>query len=166
MEGYVLAGEWPGSGKTTLSHALPMNSASTAWQRMSSRKPSWTNRAHQPRSRNHVNWEGPPSKQRCAPPRDAPAAVTDSTWCRYALPLVRRLPGPFVEIRCRLDVTLAQERFRGATATPAIWTTAARTRNSGYRGHPFRGRSLLEVDTTGRVDVRSLAELVRSALKP
>ena len=92
------------------------------------------------------------------------AAVIDSTWYPYALPLVRRLPGPFVEIRCRLHVTLAQERFQRRDRDPRhpddrrtdaeLW---------GAEVAPL-GRAPFEVDTSGPVDSASLAELVRSAL--
>ena len=35
--------------------------------------------------------------------RTSPGAVIDSTWYPYALPMVRQLPAPIVEVRCLLD---------------------------------------------------------------
>ena len=93
------------------------------------------------------------------------AAVVDSTWYPYALPLVRRLPGPFVEVRCRLDVALAQERYHRRDRAPRHLDDR-RTHEElwGAEIAPLGVGPLLEVDTSGPVDVASFAELVRSAL--
>ena len=41
-----------------------------------------------------------------------PAAVLDSTWFDYALPLVATLPGRIVEVHCIVPVPLARARYR------------------------------------------------------
>lgn len=94
-----------------------------------------------------------------------PAAVIDSTWYPYSLPLVRRLPGPFVEIRCHLDVTVAQERYHRRDRDPRhLDDRRAEGELWGAEVAALGVGPLLEVDTLGPVEIAPLAELVRAAL--
>jgi hypothetical protein len=107
-------------------------------------------------SRRPVAWAG----QRCTP-----AAVIDSTWYPYAEPLARALPGPIVEVRCRVPLEIARERYLhrardqrhldGLRDESELW---------GSEAAPLGLGPLLEVDTSGDVDVAEVAAVVRSAL--
>ena len=165
MEGFVLVGGWPGSGKSTLSRALAGELGIDCLAK-DEFKEDLMDRSGAPATVEESRGLGRAAVEavmRAAQERSA--AVIDSTWYPYSLPLVRRLPGPFVEVRCRLDVTLAQERYRG------------RDRDQRHLDHrrtdaelwgaeivPLGVGPLLDVDTSGPVDVASLAELVHSAL--
>ena len=97
--------------------------------------------------------------------RRCPAAVVDSTWYPYAEPLARSLPGPLVEVRCRVPVEVARERYVRRVRDPRhldglrdeveLW---------GEEVAPLGLGPLLEVDTSGEVDVGALAAAVRSVL--
>jgi hypothetical protein len=99
--------------------------------------------------------------------RDCPGAVIDSTWFPYAAPLARRLPGPVVEIRCRVGQDQARERFHARVrddrhldhlrTEDELWGSEVPALDLG---------PLLEVDTSSPVDVPALAaEIRRVALR-
>src|SRR5690242_10144054 len=94
-----------------------------------------------------------------------PGAVVDSTWFPYAVPLVRGLPGPVVEIRCRVGLDVARRRYRDRRRDPRH-LDAERTEGElwGAEVAPLGVGPLLEVDTGGPVDVRAVADAVRAAL--
>lgn len=94
-----------------------------------------------------------------------PGSVIDSTWFDYARPLVARLEGPLIEVRCVLDEAEALRRYRARSA-------------AGLGGHLDAQRPLEElrdpelsqllgvgpavtVDTSGPVDVPALAARIR-----
>ena len=134
MEGFVLVGGWPGSGKSTLSLALADELGIDCLAK-DEFKEDLMDHSGAPATVEESRELGRAAVEatlRAAEGRTA--AVIDSTWYPYALPLVRRLPGPFVEVRCRLDVALVQKSATtGATETRAILMTAAHTKNSGVR---------------------------------
>jgi hypothetical protein len=90
------------------------------------------------------------------------AAVIDSTWLPGSLPLVNELPGPFVEIRCRVDIELVRQRYRERVrdgrhldhlrSEEELW---------GREVAPLGVGPVVEVDTAGPVDVPALADEVR-----
>lgn len=94
-----------------------------------------------------------------------PAAVIDSTWFDYSLPLVRQLGGPFVEVRCVVPLDVARQRYGdrvrdlrhldGLREEAELW---------GESVAPLGVGPLIEVDTSGPVDVGALAASVRGEL--
>jgi predicted kinase len=165
MEGFILVGGWPGSGKSTLSLALAHELGIDCLAK-DEFKEDLMDHSGAPATVEESRELGRAAVEavmRAAEGRTA--AVIDSTWYSYALPLVRRLPGPFVEVRCRLDLTLAQERYHRRERDPRHLDdrrTDAELWGAGVA--PLGVGPLLEVDTSGPVDIRSLAELIRSAL--
>jgi predicted kinase len=167
VEGFVLVGGWPGSGKTTLSDAL---ADELGIDRLAKDefKEALMDHSGTPATVEESRELGRAAVEatlRAAEERTA--AVIDSTWYPYALPLVRRLPGPFVEIRCRVDVSRAQERYHRRDRDPRhLDDLRTDAELWGAEVAPLGVGPLLEVDTSGQVDIASLAELVRSALTP
>ena len=165
MEGFVLIGGWPASGKTTLSKALARELGFPCLSK-DEFKEDLMDRLGAPATVEESRELGRAAVSavlRAAEERTA--AVIDSTWYPYSLPLVRRLPGPFVEVRCHLDVALARARYHGRDRDPRhlddlrtdaeLWGADVAALGVG---------PLLEVDTSAPVDVRSLAEQVCVAL--
>jgi predicted kinase len=165
MKGFVLVGGWPGSGKTTLSRALAAELGVSSLSKdefkealMDDHRVPATVEDSRARGRAAVE-----ATLRAA--QGHRAAVIDSTWYPYSLPWVRRLPGPYVEVRCRVELALAQERYRGRTRDPRH-LDELRTEDElwGSDVPPLGVGPLIEVDTSGMVDVGLLAARVRSIL--
>lgn len=165
MRGFVLVGGWPGSGKTTLSGALavelgvPHLSKDVVKEALMDAMgaPSGVEASRRMgRAAVHAL---------LAAARGCPAAVVDSTWYAYAEPLVRSLPGPVVEVRCRVPLEVARERYLarvrdvrhldGLRGEAELW---------GEEVAPLGVGPLLEVDTSGPIDVAGVAAAVRSLL--
>jgi predicted kinase len=92
--------------------------------------------------------------QRC------PGAVLDSTWFEYADPLVGRLPGRCVEVVCTVPVQVAQARYAARAARRHAGHLDAERTEAELWGSPPRTPGIgpvLQVDTSGPVDVRELA---------
>ena len=96
-------------------------------------------------------------------------AVLESVWHRsYAVDDLRRLPGAVVEVFCRCDPVLTAKRyalragsrdaghFDASRATGELWNDEVARPVAG-------GWPVIEVDTTGPVDVRPLAAAIRAA---
>ena len=98
--------------------------------------------------------------------RGCPGAVIDSTWFPYSLPLVRQLPGPLVEIRCRIDIELARARYQlrarderhldGLRTEDELWGVEVLALGVG---------PLIEVDTKKPVDIAALADDIRATVE-
>ena len=105
-------GGWPGSGKTTLARALAaelglayVGKDDVKEALMDALGPPTTVAESQRLGRAAV----------CAALRVAetcPGAVLDSTWFDYARPMVERLPGRLVEVRCVAPLDLVRSRYR------------------------------------------------------
>jgi predicted kinase len=94
-----------------------------------------------------------------------PGAVLDSTWFDYTRPLVTALPGRPVEVRTALSQELARERYLArAERRHAGHLDRERTAAElwGRRVEPLGIGPLVEVDTSGPVDVRALAARIRA----
>ena len=99
-----------------------------------------------------------------------PAAVLDSTWFGYAIPLVRTLPGRLAEVRCVVPVEVARARYRQRAATRHAGHLDEARGDAELWGTPPRSPGLgpvVEVDTSGPVDVpRLAAQLTCIAARP
>ena len=94
-------------------------------------------------------------------------AVLDSTFYPYAVPALRALPGPLVEVRCVLPRELAEARYRARSSTRhAGHLDAARPADELWNEHhlvPLGLGPVIEVDTSRAVDVPALAARIRNA---
>jgi len=165
VRGFVLVGGWPGSGKTTLSRALGAE-LGIDYLSKDDFKEDLMDRLGAPatvKESRELGVAAVMAALRAAKGRTG--AVIDSTWYPYSLPLVRQLPGPFVEVRCRLDVTLARQRYHSRDRDPRhLDGHRPDTELWGREVAALGVGPLLEVDTTEPVDVAALAELIRSSL--
>lgn len=94
-----------------------------------------------------------------------PAAVLDSTWFGYTRPLVAALPGRVVELRTVVPVEVARSRYaaRAATRHPGhLDTDRSADELWGEPVPPLGAGPLIEVDTTGPVDIPALAARIRA----
>jgi len=97
--------------------------------------------------------------------RHCPSAVLDGTWFDYTVPLLRRLPGPLVEVHCAVPVELARQRYLArAGHRHAGHLDDQRTEDElwGTRYRPLGLGPAIEVDTSVPVDVPLLAMRIRS----
>ena len=166
MRGYVLVGGWPASGKTTLSRALARE-LDIAYLSKDDVKEALMDMLGDPAS--------VPESQRLgraavaavmSAARGCPAAVIDSTWFPYAAPLVDSLVGPFVEVRCQVDLDVARERYRGRRrAGRHLDEQRSEDELWGEPVRPLGVGPLVIVDTTSPVDVPAVASQVRAALR-
>jgi hypothetical protein len=91
--------------------------------------------------------------------------VLDSTWFDYARPLVEQLPGRVVEVRTALSRELARERYLArATGRHAGHLDLRRCEDELWDRvvDPLGVGPLVEVDTSGPVDVPALAARLRA----
>jgi hypothetical protein len=164
---FVLVGGWPGAGKTTLARALAAE-LRLACLSKDEVKEALMDRLGAPttvdRSR-ELGSAAVAALLRAA--RGCPGAVIDSTWYPYSLPLVNDLPGPCVELRCRVSLAVARERYGGRhrderhlddlRSGEELW---------GGEVEPLGVGPLIDVDTAHPVDVARLAQQIRSLVQP
>jgi predicted kinase len=94
--------------------------------------------------------------------------VLESVWHRtYAIPDLRRLPGPIVEVFCSCGRDVVERRYRARATTRAaghfddqrrpdeLWNDEVAVPVAG-------GWAVIQVDTNGPVDVPDLAQRVRT----
>ena len=165
MRAFVLVGGGPGSGKTTLATAL----ASTLELPCLSKdevKEALMDAMGAPDTvevSRELGRAAVLALLRVA--KDCPGAVIDSTWFDYTEPLVRALPAPIVEVRCRVDRTVARTRFRQRQRDPRhLDDLRDQDELWGSDVEPLGVGPLIEVDTTDPVDVRRLATRIRSTV--
>ena len=165
MSGYVLVGGWPGSGKTTLARALA-SELHVSYLSKDEVKEALMDSLGTPTTVEQSRQMGVAAVHavlRAA--RGCPAAVIDSTWFPYSLPLVRALAGPFVEVRCRVDVTVARERYRRRVRDERHLDSLRPEEELWGKDVPPLGVGpLMEVETTRAVDAAALAQAIRIAL--
>lgn len=165
MPGFVLVGGWPGSGKTTLSRALA-SELGVPHLAKDMIKEALMDELGSPRDVEASRQLGRAAVfALLAAASGCEGAVLDSTWYPYTEPLVRSLTGPKVEVRCRVPLETARERYAARVRDPRH-LDPARTEAElwGAEVAPLGVGPLLEVDTTGSVDVPRIAHSVRSLL--
>ncbi len=165
MNGFVLVGGWPGSGKTTVATALAV-ALGFACLSKDEIKEALMDSLGAPSTVEESQRLGTAAVHavlRTA--RGCPNAVIDSTWFAYALPLVRALPGPFVEVRCRIELDVARQRYRDRVRD-ARHLDELRTEDELWSRDvaPLGVGRLIEVDTARPLDIVNLADTVRRAL--
>lgn len=166
MDGFVLVGGWPGSGKTTLSRALAaelnvpcLSKDEVKEALMDALGVPATVEASRDLGRAAVF-----ALLRAA--RGCRAAVVDSTWYPYSLPLVQDLPGCKVEVRCRLPLSLVRERY-ASRRRDERHLDALRTETElwGQQVPALGVGPLIDIDTTSPVDVREQARVIQSLMR-
>jgi predicted kinase len=165
MKGFVLVGGWPGSGKTTLSRGLA-SSLGVPYLSKDAVKESLMDALGAPASVEESRALGRAAVfaiLRAA--QGCQAAVIDSTWYSYSEPLVRALPGPVVEVRCRVPLEVARERYR-TRLRDERHLDQLRTEAElwGSDVAPLGVGPLVEVTTNGPLDIAELATSLRAAL--
>lgn len=96
--------------------------------------------------------------------------VLESVWHDHARAPLAALPGPVVEVFCRLDPAVRAARFDARSAGRGAGyldreRTAAERWNPQVGNPVAAGWPVLEVDTGGAVDVAALAGRVRAAVR-
>ena len=165
FRGFVLVGGWPGSGKTTLSSALASELGVPHLSKDVVKEALMDALGAPPDVEASRRLGRAAVHALLAVAHGYQAAVIDSTWYPYAEPLARSLPGPIVEVRCSVPVEVARERYHrrvrderhldGMRDEAELW---------GEEVAPLGLGPLLEVDTSGAVDVAEVAAAVRSML--
>ncbi len=155
---FVLVGGWPASGKSTLARALAaeLGLALLAKDEVKEAPMDQLGAPATVEESRRLGAAAVAAVLRVA--QGCPGAVIDSTWYPYSRDPVLRLPGPFVEIRCKISRNLARERYR-RRVRDARHLDHSRTKEElwGAEVAPLGVGPLLEVDTSGPVDVTALA---------
>lgn len=89
-----------------------------------------------------------------------PSAVMDSTWFPQVRPVVERLPGRLVEVRCVVPQDVARRRYyRRAAGRSGAHLDLQRSEEElwGSPSLPLGVGTVVEVDTTGPVDIARVA---------
>jgi predicted kinase len=166
MVGFVLVGGWPAAGKTTLARSLACE-LEFAYLSKDDVKEALMDALGAPSTVEESRDFGRAAVAatlRAA--KGCPAAVIDSTWFPSSLPLVRELPGPFVEIRCLVDLDVARERYQNRVRDHRHLDDL-RTEEElwGRQVAPLGVGPVVEVTTAQPVDIPALAHHIRSSLK-
>jgi chloramphenicol 3-O-phosphotransferase len=164
---YVLIGGVPGSGKTTLARQLaplldlPLIAKDAIKEALMTALGPPRDVAESQR------WGRAAVLAMLTVAQSSPGAVLDSTWYPYTIPYVQGLPGPLVEVRCVVDLEVAQRRYRARTPTRHTGHLDDQRTEEELWGADAHGSlrlgPVLEVDTTDAVDVIAVAAAVRRA---
>ena len=164
MSLFVLVGGWPGSGKSTLSVGLaaelglPLLAKDEIKEALVDALGVPADVAASQRLGRAAVLAMLRVAARC------PGAVLDSTWLDYTRPLVAALPGRPVEVRTALPREQARERYHARAGRHAGHLDGERTEDElwGRTVEPLGVGPLVEVDTSGPVDVPALAARIRA----
>lgn len=95
---------------------------------------------------------------------DNTGAVLDSTWYPYTVPLLRALPAPVVEVRCRVPVAVARRRYRERMPSRRTGDLQAQRPDSelwaDVHRAPLGVGPVVWVDTDGPVDIAHVSDRV------
>jgi predicted kinase len=164
---FVLVSGWPGSGKSTLAAALAAELGLPLLAK-DEIKEALVDGLGQPETVADSRRLGKAAvlvMLRVA--RGCPGAVLDSTWFDYALPLVRALPGPLIEVHCTVPVDLAKARYRARVGQRHAGHLDDARSEQELWGEPSRPLGLgpvVAADTSGPLDVGALAAVVAQRL--
>jgi predicted kinase len=163
---FVLVGGWPGSGKSTLAQALApeLRLPLLVKDEVKEALADGLGRPGTVEESRRLGRVAVLALLRVA--RRCPGAVLDSTWFEYTRPLLAELPGTLVEVRCTVPVELARSRYAArAGARHSGHLDDARSADElwGRPVAPLGVGPLLEVDTSGPVDVPGLARGITAA---
>ena len=164
---YVLVGGVPGSGKTTLARQLAPLLGVPLIAKDAIKEALMTALGPPHDVVESQRWGRASVLAMLAVAQSSPGAVLDSTWYPYTIPYVQGLPGPIVEVRCVVSLEFAKQRYRARTPSRhAGHLDDQRTEEElwGTDAHrPLRLGPVVEVDTTGAVDVIATAAAIRRA---
>ena len=164
---YVLVGGVPGSGKTTLARQLAPLLGVPLIAKDAIKEALMTALGPPRDVAESQRWGRASVLAMLTVAQSRSGAVLDSTWYPYTIPYVQGLPGPIVEVRCAVSLDVAKQRYRARTPTRhAGHLDDQRTEEElwGADAHqPLRLGPLVEVDTTGAVDVIAIAAAIQGA---
>jgi predicted kinase len=163
---FVLVGGWPGSGKSTLAVGLaaalglPLLAKDEIKEALADALGGPADVAASQRLGRAAVLAVLRVATRC------PGAVLDSTWFDYTRPYVAALPGRLVEVRTTLPRELARERYHARAGRRHPGHLDGERTEDELWGRPVRPLGvgpLVEVDTSGPVDLPALAARVRAS---
>ncbi|KDN22667.1 AAA family ATPase [Amycolatopsis rifamycinica] len=164
---FVLVGGWPGAGKSTLAAALGPRLGLPVLAK-DEIKEALVEELGLPRTVDESRRLGRAAvlaALRVA--RRCPGAVLDSTWFGYTRPLVARLPGQVVEVRCVVPREIARARYYARAAHRHAGHFDLARQETELWGDPVRplgAGPLVEVDTTTEPDILAVvADVLRAA---
>lgn len=165
MKAFVLVGGWPGSGKTTLSRALALE-LGIPYLSKDVLKEALMDALGAPATVEESRELGRAAVFAVlGAARGCHGAVIDSTWYPYSEPLVRALPGPVVEVRCKLPLDVARARYHDRIRDERhLDRLRIEAELWGSDVAPLGVGPLVEVNTGEPVDPANVADAVRSAL--
>ncbi len=162
----MLVGGWPGSGKSTLGRALAAE-LTLAYLAKDEVKEALFAALGEPGSvEESQRWGRAAVHVVLSIARRCPGAVIDSTWFEYSRALVEQLPGPVVEVRTVVLLEVVRERYRRRAVGRASGHLDLQRDEDELWARPVEPLGvgpLVEVDTSGEVDVADVAERVRRA---
>jgi predicted kinase len=163
---FVLVGGWPASGKTTLARALA-GELGLAYLSKDEVKEALMDALGAPDDVEESRRLGRAAVHvvlRVA--RGCDGAVLDSTWFDYTQRLVAELDGPVVEVRCHASLDVVRARYRERRRDERhLDERRSGAELWGSEVPPLGAGPLVDVDTSGPVDVPALAERIRAAVR-
>lgn len=167
---YVLVGGAPGSGKTTLARQLAPLLGLPLIAKDAIKEALMTALGPPRDVAESQRWGRASVLAMLTVAQSSPGAVLDSTWYPYTIPYVQGLPGAIVEVRCVVSLEVAKGRYCARTPTRhAGHLDEQRTEEElwGADAHqPLRLGPVVDVDTTGTLDVIAIAAAVRRSAQP
>jgi predicted kinase len=163
---FVLVAGWPGSGKSTLAAALAplLGLPLLAKDEIKEALMDALGRPQTVAGSQRLGRAAVLAMLRVA--SRCPGAVLDSTWFDYALPLARALPGQLVEVHCTVprDVARARYQERAGRRHFGHLDEMRSDRELWGESPPSPGLGpVIQVDTSGEVDIGQLAEKLDQA---
>jgi predicted kinase len=160
---FVLVAGWPGSGKSTLALALAAELGLPLLAKDEIKEALVDGLGQPPTVAQSQRLGRTAVLVLLRVARRCPGAVLDSTWFDYTRPLLGDWPGPIVEVRCVVPVAVARARYQARAAVRHPGHLDNERDEAELWGQPAPSPGLgpvLEVDTTGPVDVAGLAAAI------